>query len=177
MKEYLWGVLLSKERVAGSQESFKDKGRIGGLWLAMQKCWFLENSTTISMYKGHGNVAPRRCHILLFCFHLWLEQSNGLIHLPIEILHLFIQNLGEFGIILKQGQTLGHLCLYNVLSINYPQITSVWSSLWNPSKWHSLVSLPVWSTIIILFSICIYENLVLSKEMITVQLTPWKSWK
>ena len=73
----------------------------------MQKCWFLENSSTISMYRGfsHGNVATTfSCFVSLSD----LNESNG-IHLQIEILHLFIQILGEFGIILEQVQTLGHL--------------------------------------------------------------------
>ena len=73
----------------------------------MDKCWFLENSTTISVYRGYlcGNIATTLC-----CFVPLsdLNESNG-IHLLIEILHLFIQNLGESGRILKEVQTLGHL--------------------------------------------------------------------
>ena len=62
-KEYLW--VVSRERIAGWQESFKDKGRIRGLWLSMHKCWFLENSTTICVYRGfsHRKIASK-----LSCF-------------------------------------------------------------------------------------------------------------
>ena len=93
----------------------------------MDKCWFLENSTTISVYRGYsyGSIATT-----LSCFVSVsdLNESNGILSLLlIEILHLFIQNLGESGRILTEVQTLGHLsrvCMtYSRLIL--PQITLV----------------------------------------------------
>ena len=108
MKEYLWGVSLSKERFAWSQESFKDKGRIRGLSLALQKCWLLENSTTISLFRVRIFIWQRRHHTLFFCLPFWFEWKYWNTSM-IDILHPFIQNLAEFGRILKQVQMLGHL--------------------------------------------------------------------
>ena len=75
-KEYLRGV-VSRERIAGSQESFKDNGRIRGLRLAVHKCWSLEHSTTISVFGGfsYGNIATT-----LSCFVSLsdLNESNGI---------------------------------------------------------------------------------------------------
>ena len=70
----------------------------------MQKCWFFENSNTISGFTHENTATTLSFSVALSDFN----ESNG-IHLLIEILHRFIQNLSEFGRILKQVQTFGHL--------------------------------------------------------------------
>ena len=128
---------------------------------------------------SRGNIATT-----LFCFVYLsdLSESNG-IHLLIEILYLSIWSLGEFGRILKQVQVLGHLsrvCMmctrfipkwtcenpvnvsyfFNIIEVKYTDKTLTRGFACLDDFYH--------------FTICRSENLVLSNELIKVELLPWK---